>query len=263
MKKLFTIFLCLIFFIPGPAAATVKTTTKSPVQQISKKLVIKSKIKAVKYSIRKAPIMTADMGGSPDGTLPTVKYEVPFTIQAPNGKWTDPIFKDACEEASIIMTYAWINGKNLSPTSASDQIRLIATWEKQTFGFHQDSSADDTYRIITDFLKFPAELKSDISTTNIIEALEDRNLVIVPINGNNFYTPSGPARHMIVIIGYDYAAKQFIAHDPMLTNGANIRVDESVLNESLRDYPSGIHQAVLKQSTAMIKIPWPWTTGPN
>ncbi|MBX4186793.1 MAG: C39 family peptidase [Candidatus Doudnabacteria bacterium] len=190
-----------------------------------------------------------------------IQYSVPFVSQAPRGNWKDAVFKDACEETSLLMAQAWIFGQQIDPVWAEQQIHQAANWEKQRFGFHQDTSVADTYVLATEYFHLPAELVENIGVEEVKQALADKSLVITAIDGSKLYL-KGPPRHMIVVSGFDETSNEFIYSDPMKAQGMNLRVSSEKFQNALRDYPSGIHRRVNGQSTAMIKIYWPWIMGP-
>lgn len=67
------------------------------------------------------------------------------------------------------------------------------------------------------------EVMEDIGKNDIIESLRNGNIVLVPAYGrdlhNKNYTPPGPIPHMLVIIGYDPAKKEFVTNDPGTKDG--------------------------------------------
>lgn len=192
-----------------------------------------------------------------------IVYDVPFYTQAPQGKWSDRVFRDACEESSVLMVMSWINGQSYTPAQTAAEFHAVAAWERANFGFHEDTSALETARIFSGYYGLPVELRYDIGTAEIIASLQERSVVLVPINGQVLYNNRrSPPRHMIVVGGYDSATNQFIIHDPTKKSG-NLRVANDTLARSLRDYPSGIHKRVTNNKTAMIKIGWPWLSQPQ
>jgi len=55
-----------------------------------------------------------------------VRHAVPFISQAPHGQWNVAMFQDACEEASILMAYAWTQGQSkLIPSEVESDIRRM------------------------------------------------------------------------------------------------------------------------------------------
>lgn len=51
-----------------------------------------------------------EMGKPERAVLPSAAEEktIPFIAHAPGGKWDNPIFRDGCEEASMLMVMGWI-----------------------------------------------------------------------------------------------------------------------------------------------------------
>ncbi len=194
---------------------------------------------------------------------PALVYNVPAISQAPRGNWRDAVYKDACEETSALMAMNWIEEKTISTPEVETALHNIAAWEVSKFGFHQDTSAADTARILSEYFFFPVQARYDISTADILQALETKSIVIVPINGEVMYQPAGPSRHMILVVGFDYASDRFIINDPIQKNNTNLYIQRSVLEASLRDYPSGIHRLVTTSQTAMVSVSWPWVDNPQ
>jgi hypothetical protein len=188
-----------------------------------------------------------------------VNLNVPFVSQAPLGNWSDPKQADGCEEASILMAVAWLRQQgDINPSVAEAEIRAISDYEQAHLGFYKDTGADDTAKLLRDYYGYAnLSVEKDISINNILSALENQRLVIVPINGKLIGNPhylSAPPRHMIIVKGYDYGIKQFILHDPGTSRGKDFKVADSTLQNALQDYPSGNHLPVQVIRTAMITI---------
>ncbi len=190
----------------------------------------------------------------------SVYNNVPFTVQRISGSAYDPRFRDGCEETSILMALAWIQGNPLATEYVREQVITMAGWESMTYGFHQDTSAADTARMMSEIYGQDVNLAYDINVDSVREALNRGSILIVPVDGRRlgFYSLlTSPPRHTIVVIGYDEERNQFIVHDPLI-RGGNTRISAARLSASLRDYPSGIHRAVTSYRTAMIEVAWPW-----
>lgn len=189
----------------------------------------------------------------------SIYHKVPHTLQRIPGSAYDPRFRDGCEEASILMAVTWIQGNPLVAEYVREQVITMAAWEKQQFGFHQDTSAADTARMIREIYSYEVKLSYDVNVGTIHEALNRGSIAIVPVDGRRlgFYTRNAPPRHTIVVVGYDESKGQFLVHDPLIRDG-NTRISAGKLNSALRDYPSGIHKAVTSYRTAMIEVIWPW-----
>lgn len=190
-----------------------------------------------------------------------ILFDVPFTAQAPSGKWENEKQQNACEEASALMAMHWVQNKLLTQEGAEEELIAISNYELANFEHFHDTSAEDTIeRIFKGYFNYQnVELKSDISVNDIRKELENENIVLVPVNGrilkNPNYIPPGPDEHMIVIIGYDFTKKEFITHDPGTRQGGKFRYSEQVLEDALKDYPSGFHESTdtIKKTMIVVK----------
>lgn len=178
-------------------------------------------------------------------TINAIKLDAPFIVQAPFGNWGDPIFQNACEEASIAMAMGWINGmQTISPGLAKKQISDIVNFENKTFGYNADTDVFDVQKIFQQYFKKQnVAIKENIVIVDIVTELQKGNLILVPAFGqalgNPNYTAPGPVEHMLVIIGYDPATKELITNDPGTRRGAGYRYEEGILFDAIWDNPSG------------------------
>ncbi|MCX6796787.1 MAG: C39 family peptidase [Candidatus Falkowbacteria bacterium] len=185
---------------------------------------------------------------------------VPFTPQAPFGEWQDPRQQDGCEEASMLMAISWARGEKLSREQAKQEILAIAEFEKATYGSFIDTDVDDTVqRIAKDYFKYEqARAVRNINIADIKNELVKGNVVLVPADGrklgNPNYTPPGPARHMLVIRGYDQTKKEFITNDSGTRKGEGYRYDENILFKAIVNYPTGDHEPLKQEEKAMIVV---------
>jgi len=189
----------------------------------------------------------------------SVLLNVPFVVQAPLANWDNPIFQDACEEAAILMAKYWLLGKDISSQQAYNEILKLAEFEQEKYGNYFDHSAEDVVQIIKDYIDYQeVYFKKDIDINDIKTELARGNLVVVPINGqaisNPYYSPPGPERHMLVIIGYNNKTKQFITNDSGTKNGKNYCYNQDVLFWSIRDYPTGHKIPIVRTEKAMIIV---------
>lgn len=174
-----------------------------------------------------------------------IKLDVPFTVQAPYKNWSDPVFQNACEEASIVMMMGWINEvKTISPAEATKQIQAIVDFENTTFGYNADTDVFDIEKIFQNFFHLQnVSVHEDITIADIKNELQNGNIVLTPMFGQSLgnpnYTVPGPVTHMLVIIGYDPATKKFITNDPGTQHGSGYRYAEKVLFDAIWKYPSG------------------------
>lgn len=174
-----------------------------------------------------------------------VLHPVPFISQAPFGDWSDPFLKDGCEEASILMAFAWARGESLAATEADSDIKKLSQFEIDHYGFFRDLSAADTSRLMKDYFNYDSVVKYGIDARDVKAELARGNLLIIPVDGtklnNPYYAPPGPERHMLVVVGYDGGKNEFIAHDPGTQRGMAIRYNEAIFEKAIGDYASGDH----------------------
>ncbi len=183
---------------------------------------------------------------------------VPFTVQAPFGEWGDPVFQDACEEASMIMAEAWATGETLTKESAKAKIQALATFQKKKFGHAVDTSIQDTAWLLNEYFHVFGTVRTSIEKEDIKKALSENRLVIVPTDGqklkNPNFTQPGPPRHMLVIVGYDDTTREFITNDPGTRKGEGYRYSQDVLYEAILDYPTGKHLPVTSSDKVMLTV---------
>ncbi len=174
-----------------------------------------------------------------------ILQEVPFVVQAPFGNWKDQNFQNACEEASMVMAMSWVKKeKNISPTEAQKRILAVIDWENKNFGYSTDTNAFDMEKVFQQYFEYKnISVKENVTLEEIKTEIQKGNLVIVPAFGralkNPNFTPPGPVVHMLLIVGYDPTAKQFITNDPGTRKGANYRYEEGLLFSAIWEYPSG------------------------
>lgn len=193
--------------------------------------------------------------------IPSILQEVPFLSQAPFGEWSDPMFQDGCEEASMIMAMVWVQGNALTPESGKAAIESITQFEIKKFGtFISDTSATDTAQTMRDYYSYAhVTVTPDASMDNIKTSLAEGAVIIAPMNGqllnNPNFTQPGPLHHMLVIIGYDAKTHEFVANDPGTKQGAGYRYSEETFYQALRDYPTGNDaQAIMDMHKTIIVI---------
>jgi ribosomal protein L30/L7E len=185
---------------------------------------------------------------------------VPFTTQAPFGNWADPREENGCEEAAAAMAVSWARGQSLSKDQALKDIIGSSDYTLKKYGEYRDISAQNTVDwIFKDYFKYTkVTLVKNITVNDIVEELTKGNLVITPMNGqmmnNPYYKQPGPARHMLLIRGYDPATKEFITNDSGTRNGELYRYDATVLYAAIRDYPTGYHVIIPTIEKDMIVV---------
>lgn len=191
----------------------------------------------------------------------TIRYAVPFTSQAPTGDWTKSAFQDGCEEASSIMVWMARTGQTMTREEVRVKLIDMAKFQEKLLGHGVDTNIEDTNEyLLKQYLEITdARIVEDIALEDLKEALFD-GLVIVPTNGralgNPNFTPPGPLQHMLVLIGYDVATKEFITNDPGTRLGQDYRYSEQVLFDAIREYPTGKHLPVTTGAKSMIVVPF-------
>lgn len=165
---------------------------------------------------------------------------VPFATQAPLVNW-DELHNEACEEASILMAQAYVQGTKISPPQAmEDKILDLVAWEESQ-GYSVDTTAQETVAIATKRLGLVARTSTKVSVEGIRAELERGNLVIIPAAGRRLGNPNfkrpGPLYHMLVVRGHDPASDEFITNDPGTRKGENYRYRTSVMLNAVHDWP--------------------------
>lgn len=191
---------------------------------------------------------------------------VPFTSQAPLAKWQDSRQQDGCEEAVSLMAMAWVKGEGLtvknkiSKATWEKKIIALSDFEKKKYGEYRDVTLSDMIKwIFKDYFKYDkVNIKSLVSTKDILAELEKGKIVLLPMNGRELKNPNfkapGPVTHMVLIKGYDYKTKEFITNDPGTRNGENYRYPEKIILKAIRVYPTGYHLTVKKIEKSMIVV---------
>lgn len=179
-------------------------------------------------------------------TLTARADTIPFVVQAPGGQWSNPIFQNGCEEASVLMVARAGETTPLSEKETEQKIRELSKLSEKLFGTAVDTSAEDTltlYRAYTG--REDGMLLESVTNESLQAALSLGKILIVPMNGqvlrNPYFTGPGPATHMVVVTGYDAATEEYVTLDPGTRRGAGYRYKQERFLEAIRDYPTGDH----------------------
>ena len=170
--------------------------------------------------------------------------QVPFQVQAPGGKWSEPLFQNGCEEASMIMAARWVkNEGELDADAMAKEMRRLAAAEERIYGHAVDTSVEDTCKTLKQVFDVEnAQIIKLETIRDISEQLDKGNLIVVNAFGralgNPNFTSPGPITHMLVIIGYDPQKKQIITNDPGTRNGRGYHYDENIFWKALWNYPT-------------------------
>lgn len=176
--------------------------------------------------------------------LPSAKnLKVPFTSQAPHGKW-DGDHNEFCEEASVVMVGRyWTDRTIASADEAEAALQQIKTWEIEHLGFFYDTTADEVAKILEGMYDLKVEVKRNPTVEDIKRAVAAGKPVIVPSAGRELGNPNfrqpGPIYHMLVIRGYTADGK-FITNDPGTRKGEQYVYDTAVVMNAMHDWvPAG------------------------
>ena len=170
---------------------------------------------------------------APDSAL----LNVPFTSQAPLNDWSWP-WADFCEEASVVMSYAYVTGKKFSTYDFAVEMIKLAIFELKTLGYEKDTNLTDTLRMLTDYYGYKkARIVGNPTSQMIRDEVSKGNLVIVPAAGallENPYFRAKPRYHMVVVKGFDHV--DFIVNEPGTRFGNGFRYSQTNLMEAMHDF---------------------------
>lgn len=171
-----------------------------------------------------------------------VTLSVPFVSQAPFRIWDLP-YKEFCEEASALTIHYWKQGRKPPPADQIDQdLKDIQAWEEANLRTWDDTTAEETARVLREKFGYAsARVVRDVTIEQITAELDAGRPVIVPAAGRElsspYYRPPGPLYHMLVIIGYDEAKREFITNDVGTnTKGAGFRFTYDDLHGAMGDW---------------------------
>lgn len=157
-----------------------------------------------------------------------INLAVPFTIQSPDQRW-DELYKEGCEEASILMVYAFLNDQNISVKSALKDIGEMIDWQLENYNGHFDLPATTTAEMAEIVYGLKTELIELNSIDDIKEVIETGYPLILPCAGRELKNPNfkepGPLYHMLVVKG-------FLANGSIITNDPGTRKGESYIYEA-------------------------------
>ncbi len=182
---------------------------------------------------------------SPQTIPASINLAVPFTSQAPTEDWGEP-YKEACEEASLYMVHLYFEGEkatHIDPQTATDELLLIVDFEKQLFGFYEDTTVAQTAVLAEMLYGYGhTELMENPTVEQIKAHIAEGRPVLVPAAGrelgNPYYTAPGPIYHMIVIRGYTEDGS-FITNDPGTKHGEHYVYAADTLMNAIHDWNGG------------------------
>jgi hypothetical protein len=180
---------------------------------------------------------------------------VPFVVQAPGGLWENPRYQDGCEEASLLMAFSWVEGKEIE--SLALDLDTISYAMGERLGTFYDTSIEDTFLFAYEYLEGEnVFLKKDVTKDDIIRELMEGYIVAITVNGqkleNQYFTSPGPLYHMIILRGYDPETEEFIANDPGTQYGKGYRYQEDLLFSAMHNYETGKKSTIYPDEKSMI-----------
>ncbi|MCL5410843.1 MAG: C39 family peptidase [Patescibacteria group bacterium] len=195
--------------------------------------------------------------------LPTTEPQIPnsylienfpFQSQAPFANW-DQLHDEACEEASLILTYYYINGKSINANEMEDQIQKMVQWEIENWSEHKDLTIKETSNLVKSFYGLSNfEIKNNITIDDIKKEVSAGHPVIVPTAGRllgnpNFRSP-GPVYHMVVVIGF--SGNTMIVQDVGTRNGNHYQYNEKIFYNAIHDWAGSADNIETGQKTMLI-----------
>ncbi len=167
---------------------------------------------------------------------------VPFTSQAPFGLW-DFEHDNFCEEASALMVGRYFQGRGIAgPADADAELQWLKDWELKVLGFHTDTNAAETARMIRENYGLTTELQERPTATFIRRMIDEGKPVVVPAAGRLLANPNfrgfGPLYHMFVVVGYTNDGF-FIVNEPGTRSGERYRYRQDVVMNAMHDFNGG------------------------
>ena len=171
--------------------------------------------------------------------LPTkILIDVPFTSQAPFGKW-DAYHEEACEEASLLMVAYFLQNKKLTSAIAEKEIQALIAYEIKNTKGYEDSNAEETAKLGADYYGLKnLRVVYDFTSADLKKYLAQKKPIIIPaagrLLGNPNFTAPGPLYHNLVLIGYD--GDMLITNDPGTRKGQGYKYDLKTLYNAIHDF---------------------------
>ena len=186
---------------------------------------------------------------------------VPFTSQAPTGNWNDPVFQNACEEATLLMADKWLQGREFG-TAREREIEIRRMTKEEESYFPKDSYDLSATDILVLAQKYYPEMRislvENVTTDDMKKALSEGSIVIIPTNGrtlrNPNFTAPGPLYHTLLIRGFDPVTDEFITNDPGTRMGALYRYAADTVFHAMHNNETGHHGKIFPDEKVMLVI---------
>lgn len=178
--------------------------------------------------------------------------EVGFTSQAPHGVW-DEIHKESCEEAVVLMAYAWQKDISITSDFAEKEILKLVDWQKENFGFFQDTKAEMVKKFAKEVYGIKSEIISNPTIEQIKKEIDRGNPVAMGMAGkklkNPYFKAPGPVYHMLLFRGYN--SEGFFVNDPGTRRGEGFFYTFENIQEAAHDW-SGSEESLLNSPPVAI-----------
>ncbi len=186
-------------------------------------------------------------------TIPSEKKKslnVPFVSEAPDHNWVSP-WKNACEEASVAMVYAYYNDKNnITIAEQKDFMEILFSMQNKLYGSNANSDAERTNYLINNYASFSGRVVRNPTIEQIKKEIDNNNPVITFHYGFDLKNPNipflatGTSYHSTVVVGYNDIKQIFIVNDSGDDfDGKNHEYNYSVYMNSLHDYNFNTNEA--------------------
>lgn len=171
-----------------------------------------------------------------------VNLAVPFMLQAPKQNWDMP-YQEACEEASLLMVRAFLQGRS-TDFSADEADRLLL--DLVAYETNQNDPPDVTLKRIGEIAEarygFRPVLKPITSIEQIKNAVANGYPVITPASGKALKNPNfrngGPPYHMLVVKGY-LRDGRLVTNDPGTRKGKDYVYEPTLFFGAIHDWNGG------------------------
>ena len=174
----------------------------------------------------------------PSQTKTEINLKVPFIIQSPDQKW-EGIYKEACEEASLLMVYGFLENKDITVDFAMTQIAEMINWGNENITESEDLTADQTLELARGFYKLSGEVVKLNSIDDIKKIVSGGSPVILPALGRELKNPNfkvpGPIYHMLVVKGFTKDGL-IITNDPGTRKGKDYLYNPEILFNAIADW---------------------------
>lgn len=161
---------------------------------------------------------------------------IPFYVQAPYAVW-DALHEEACEEASLLMTYYWLTDQKPKIAEFDQDQKHLISWEAN-HGYGLSISIAQLHQVATDYFHINTSVLELTTSDQLRQIITTGTPVILPADGkllkNPQYSHGGPVYHMLVIKGYE--AGKFVTNDSGTKWGENYRYDPDILINALGNW---------------------------